>query len=56
MVIILTTPPRASDPYKLEEAPLIISILSTDPNVILDKSKFPATLPINGRPSNKIKV
>ena len=50
------TPPKASDPYKLDEAPFIISILSTEPNEILDKSNIPATLPIKGIPSINIKV
>ena len=53
---MLTTPPKASDPYKLEDAPLIISILSTEPNEILERSNIPATLPITGMPSIRIRV
>ena len=55
-VIIFITPPKASEPYKLDEAPFIISILSTDPNEILERSNIPATLPIIGNPSISISV
>ena len=41
----MTTPPNALDPYKLEEAPLIISILSMSVTDILFKSYAPKDSP-----------
>ena len=53
---MLITPPNASDPYRLDEAPFIISIFFIECNDILDKLKSPATLPINGRPFISISI
>ena len=49
--MILITPPIASLPYKLDEAPLIISICLMFPVVNLFISNVPASLPITGKPS-----
>ena len=52
----MTIPPNALDPYKLEEAPLIISILSMSVTDILFKSNDPKDLPIIGNPSTSIVI
>ncbi|MNG00905.1 hypothetical protein D3C84_838630 [compost metagenome] len=55
-VITLMTPPIASEPYKADEAPFTISILSIFPTETLDKSKTPEVLPTSGTPSIRIMV
>ena len=55
-VIIFTTPPRASEPYKLDDAPFTISICLILFTVTLLKSRVPAERPTSGTPSINIKV
>ena len=50
LLIRLITPPKALEPYKLEEGPLTTSMLSISDTEILFKSKAPNDLPIIGKP------